>query len=573
MPHITAERLHQVTPCAAAAASGGSGDSGRTEGAARLDTSPSQKLKTAFCYMDELFHIPQTLQYAIDGNYDTYDPMITTPPGAYVLPALAVRSVLPRGAAAVATVATDGVQISDNQSSFEGVERLARRITSVCATTELWGCGMVGEWFAFLQPYFNAEQLFQIQSFGEAVFVARLTNLCVHLTIWLWFAVFVSRCTTDGEAVGRLVLAAMFPPLMFSSTLVYTDVASAAVVLLAWYAAPNGFRPLSFASYLRIVLVALIGLLSLWMRQTNIVWIFFIGARFVCEAWISVYYQPERKRRMVWVVLRTMVIASPLLLVPLAFGWFLVWNGGIVLGDKSSHQPVLHGAQLCYLFGFVALCSPFQCLRACTQRLRSLRWWIAVVGWGVVSVALLDSSVYFHPYLTADNRHFTNIFYRRVLLSRVVRLVVVGGLSAAGALTTFDAILGDTSFQTVLASLTRANSSSSSLNNASKIARFGSSVHTQMRRVEAFLWLFCSAICCVPQHLIEPRYFVPSFVLLQLLACNRRSFSAPASEKHYQWQAVHWDVVWLLAVHVGTSWLFVEKTFTAPDGTVGRYMW
>lgn len=49
-----------------------------------------------------------------------------------------------------------------------------------------------------------------------------------------------------------------------------------------------------------------------------------------------------------------------MLLVPVCFAAFVVWNGGIVLGDKAAHAPVKHLMQPLYfaLFAAAAL-APF----------------------------------------------------------------------------------------------------------------------------------------------------------------------------------------------------------------------
>lgn len=43
-----------------------------------------------------------------------------------------------------------------------------------------------------------------------------------------------------------------------------------------------------------------------------------------------------------------------LALVPAAFAVFVVVNGGIVVGDRNNHTPVLHLMQLPYLLLFAA---------------------------------------------------------------------------------------------------------------------------------------------------------------------------------------------------------------------------
>lgn len=45
---------------------------------------------------------------------------------------------------------------------------------------------------------------------------------------------------------------------------------------------------------------------------------------------------------------------APLAAVPLAFAAFVLWNGGIVVGDKGNHEPALHLMQPLYCALFCA---------------------------------------------------------------------------------------------------------------------------------------------------------------------------------------------------------------------------
>ncbi|KAL6987610.1 glucosyltransferase [Sarracenia purpurea var. burkii] len=45
-------------------------------------------------YMDEIFHVPQAQQYC-KGNFRSWDPMITTPPGLYYISLAHVASLFP----------------------------------------------------------------------------------------------------------------------------------------------------------------------------------------------------------------------------------------------------------------------------------------------------------------------------------------------------------------------------------------------------------------------------------------------------------------------------------------------
>lgn len=56
-----------------------------------------------------------------------------------------------------------------------------------------------------------------------------------------------------------------------------------------------------------------------------------------------------------WQLLREM---APLAAVAAAFAGFVVYNGGIVVGDRANHSPQLHLVQPLYLLLFTAAALP-----------------------------------------------------------------------------------------------------------------------------------------------------------------------------------------------------------------------
>ncbi len=65
----------------------------------------------------------------------------------------------------------------------------------------------------------------------------------------------------------------------------------------------------------------------------------------------------ERAWHLKWVLL---VDLWALILVPLVFAAFVMWNGGIVLGDKAAHTPAKHLMQPLYFVLFTAIAlAPF----------------------------------------------------------------------------------------------------------------------------------------------------------------------------------------------------------------------
>ena len=113
---------------------------------------------------------------------------------------------------------------------------------------------------------------------------------------------------------------------------------------------------------------------------------------------------------------------SLLLLLPVMFAVFVVWNKGITLGDREAHAPVLHLMQPLYFSLFVLLAAPLLLLTP--EALQQLVGTAAaapaataavVIAAAGVCVRLVSKYTLEHPYLLADNRHYTFYLWRKVI--------------------------------------------------------------------------------------------------------------------------------------------------------------
>lgn len=167
----------------------------------------------------------------------------------------------------------------------------------------------------------------------------------------------------------------MFPPLFFFSGLYYTDVQSALWVLLSFQAYLR-YEKDGFQSFSEAISLIRFGLIALFFRQTNIFWVAVfpaglgvvsslrktapkatyvqnVGFWEMCEAsWYeSALYDPlveeswieDYMKTIVSIVIVAFANLSRLVrpLVPCisllaAFGGFVFWNGGVVLGKKFN---------------------------------------------------------------------------------------------------------------------------------------------------------------------------------------------------------------------------------------------
>ena len=214
------------------------------------------------------------------------------------------------------------------------------------------------------------------------------------------------------------VNVALLPVLFFFAALYYTDVYSTLAVLLAYRlhlfrASVPARQPLPVWSDL---LAVLLGGVALLMRQTNIFWVvvYIGGLEVVQAAKEAVRQQPANFRAALaalqekdaveapfdsvpgmvrlylwrysrgdvhdpalatswpddWVLaLLSVAVAAacnplvvlrrawPYMAVLGGFAQFVVWNGGVVLGDKANHVATIHAAQLLYLWPLLAFFS------------------------------------------------------------------------------------------------------------------------------------------------------------------------------------------------------------------------
>ncbi|CAH9100899.1 unnamed protein product [Cuscuta epithymum] len=367
-------------------------------------------------YMDEIFHIPQAQKYC-KGNFTSWDPMITTLPGLYIVSLAHVASLFP------------GLFSMQVVSSF----------SETCSTP-----------------------------------ILRLVNGVLAVISSILFYDIITHLTpgvSDTKASLQAIVLALYPLHWFFTFLYYTDVASLAAVLASYLMSLKKNYPSS----------ALLSALAVIVRQTNIVWMIFIACTGILDyaldrqkdnreyAVSNELVQEEtvtsnqrsnmRKRRAVanhankksrlsshttlssphhaselfddiravissswnmkWDLLASF---SPFFITLVVFVIFVHWNGSIVLGAKEAHAVSPHFAQVLYFSLVSALLMP-PVHFSFTQfvLLAQLFWKNKLISLFKLSIAMTVGfiSVHFfsiaHPYLLADNRHYPFYLWRKVL--------------------------------------------------------------------------------------------------------------------------------------------------------------
>ncbi|CAM6085296.1 unnamed protein product [Calypogeia fissa] len=384
-------------------------------------------------YMDEEFHIRQVQHYC-KGDFGHWDPMITTFPGLYFVTLGYIQALLLLG------------QVLGLRSMVDGL----------------------------CQPV-----------------VLRSVNIVFCFICALLFREIVLHLDPEKRRISASVKAfvlSLYPLHWFFNFLYYTEMVSATVVMAMYLAC---LKRAYWSS-------ALFGAMSVFLRQTNVVWVIFViciglldfiqsGPDWRREPWLgdgngaqaskseslaseggeSAPISPIdsrlrkvglKKRQLsteaqhskplgsekvlqssvnqnifteVWALIKSTwfrryeVLWSfgPLLLVFVAFPGFVLHNGSIVVGDKSSHKVSLHLAQVLYcglvITGFqTALHFSPQNLRDLLRVLKTSGKKATIACCIIMSVTAFVSVQFFgkpHPYLLADNRHYVFYLWKDVL--------------------------------------------------------------------------------------------------------------------------------------------------------------
>lgn len=386
-----------------------------------------------------------------------------------------------------------------------------------------------------------------------SVYFLRLTSVIASIANAYLIYIIRKKVITkrsDGYLLLESISLATLPPLYFFSHLYYTDVMSVTMVLLLVY---FNLRDMHHWG-------GLAAFLAILMRQTNVVWVGFVyGSQLVdstiaiCMARLRMGGNRERLRPVKYgykelVPTISLLMERPsLILVVLRYGhpvflgyelnligfvFFLVINGSIVIGDKSAHVAAVHLPQIFYFALFFAVFSPSLILIAARRVIRFAlkRWHITCFCFGLF-MFIIHFNTIVHPYLLADNRHYTFYiwmrFYHRWEIAKFLPIPVYYLILVLLGLILFTRE-GD---QTVGFSM---------------------------------LWILATLASLALQQLIEVRYFILPFLVLRLMQNNVQT-----SKK-----LLALEVLCNLAINAVTFYIFCTKAIYWSEYTIPqRLIW
>ncbi|XP_021835936.2 dol-P-Glc:Glc(2)Man(9)GlcNAc(2)-PP-Dol alpha-1,2-glucosyltransferase isoform X2 [Spinacia oleracea] len=337
-------------------------------------------------YMDEIFHIPQVQQYC-KGNFRSWDPMITTPPGLYYLSLAHIASLFP------------GMIWVQRISSFSDLCSTAI-LRSVNGALAIVCSILIYEIITQLKPALdrrkaalNTKNYFLSALMGALAVCIRQTNI-----IWMLFVAcdgVIDMLLVNRQSVG----------------IQKSDISIAEKNRISPkdnFSAKPGVRRRKMKGTQDVPFPTVTGGNEATLSGSHLSGLFDEFQYIIIQAW-----------HLKW---ELMVSFTPFILVLGAFVSFVYWNGSVVLGAKEAHAVSPHFAQTMYFAMVSALFSaPFHfTLGHATALLRSffkIRPLSFFLGFVILTAGVL--SVHFfsiaHPYLLADNRHYPFYIWRKVI--------------------------------------------------------------------------------------------------------------------------------------------------------------
>ncbi|VEU19290.1 DEKNAAC100820 [Brettanomyces naardenensis] len=308
---------------------------------------------------------------------------------------------------------------------------------------------------------------------------------------------FYLRIKVDNAGFTSLSIF-MNPLVAIYYSLFYTDVWSAVFAVASYaIAATTPFK----SDYLTASISAALGLISVTFRQTNIVWTAFAMIALL-DAISKRDEHPYTKtvsdqiKSIVSVSLKNWLLLIPYLADAILFANFILYNGSITLGDKGNHQVTFHLMQLLYCSTFIAIFTVplwfsldlFK--NYFKDNLLSTRGLLFNAVWIPVLAVVVQNFTIIHPFLLADNRHYTFYLVRRFIIRDEMSKYELLPVYHFACYVIWDFIKQS------------AEDSESSSNSS----------------LAMFFALICStALTIIPSPLFEPRYFILPFIFFRLL--------------------------------------------------------
>jgi alpha-1,2-glucosyltransferase len=523
-------------------------------------------------YLDEIFHIPQAQQYC-KGEFAKYDPKLTTPPGLYII------SLLQGQIGSLFTFRSENKNLKTcqtvsqlRQTSLFALFLLPYILASYCLAipakeNKIQDKNVNVKWQRTSVPISPLEAITRADANPTLAAQTARSNVSVkEAEIYAkrrkgWWGI-PTRMLDDIVLTLNVHTIAFLPPMWFFGLLYYTDVPSTLFVMGMLAASKRNEN----------FLAALLGAISLTLRQTNVVWMLFamgtsaldnlsavgLDTRPLCKTTVWDQVKSISSVPVLTAIRITFFTALPYIPVFGASAAFILYNGSIVLGDKEHHQVSTHWVQPFYFAAFATFFAWPTLLVSINKARKAYRFSLLKIFTEIAILVVIFSIAFLavhygtveHPFILADNRHYAFYFWRKIIKRTEwarYALIVPYTISIRAWWITL-------------------------------------SQHFSI------FWLLglcaCLSAAVIPSPLIEPRYFMIPFIIARLGLMEKTNAFEPTVGGTRQdtemltniskpfFKACIVESIWFALINGATLYLFLYKPFHWPDSLDWqRFMW
>ncbi|CAB4256105.1 dolichyl-P-Glc:Glc(2)Man(9)GlcNAc(2)-PP-dolichol alpha-1,2- glucosyltransferase [Maudiozyma barnettii] len=402
--------------------------------------------------------------------------------------------------------------------------------------------------------------------------ILRLVNL-IGGTIILPFVVL--RPLFLFNAIGFWPVSMMCFPLMATYYyLYYTDVWSTIFIMESLTLALTMPWGLSRSIWLSGVMAGL----SCVFRQTNIIWngfilIVVIERRAIISKQFTTHSLNNYLKVFITAIEDFNELVLPFFINFVGFVVYLIWNRSITLGDKSNHSAGLHLVQVFYCFMFILFFSvPIWFSRNFVKsyKIRCQTRPVRTIFELLLIMLIIRYFTKIHPFLLADNRHYTFYLFKRLINSKY-RLIKYIFFSVVYHFSTFSYM-----------ELMRPNEMSFHPIMPLPI-KDSILLPIQLTHISWTVLILCTIVTIVPSPLFEPRYYILPYIFWRIfITCNAEPIFkklVPAGPDEIpvtisSTGRLLWELLWFMLINVATLLVFILHPFIWTDESfLQRIIW
>ncbi|CDR39164.1 CYFA0S03e00364g1_1 [Cyberlindnera fabianii] len=347
-------------------------------------------------------------------------------------------------------------------------------------------------------------------------------------------------------------------------TLFYTEVWSTVFIVASFSTAVG----LPFGETKSVKVSALLGFISIWFRQTNIVWQVLIMAlvierRAMIQKNFTDYFLNNCLKFIIQAVEDFNEVVLPYLFNFVAFTCFLVYNRGITLGDKENHVAGLHFAQVFYCLTFLTILSwpawiSLDYIMFYLRRYKYLPF--GVIFELLIVIFFIRFFTVVHPFLLADNRHYTFYIWRKII-----------------GLTWYTKYLMAPVYHFSIFTILSMLNENAFYFSSTRELPFKRTAELPLKPtgISNLAYIFCVLATIVPSPLFEPRYYILPYIFYRVLVSVQYETFFPGEPiQGITMRRLGCELAWFLMINVVTLGIYVFYTFEwADEPMLQRIIW